>query len=329
MSNTVGPRRRGRAVPSAAAALICLAGTAGAVAAERIQAKQDDADGRLTVKIDGNEAFSYFHGEKLDLPYIVPKSPAGREMTVVKTNPYPHHRSIWFADKVQLTGQRVTDFYNALYSQADKKDPNSLFRSRIRHVKFARMETQADRALVEARLVWEMDGKTGVLDEDRTMRITALGGGEYLLDVTFALTASYGDVTFVSDAVHYAWPYVRMHPEFSVQKGGRITSSEGGVDQKGTHGTSASWMDYSNTTGGKNAGLAVLIHPADKPPRKWLTRDYGTLGPRRPDERSGKRFTITKGQGIRCRVGFLVHRGDVKAGKVAERYAEYCLPQQN
>jgi len=295
-------------------------------AAERIRFEPNEKEGRLKVAIDGKEAFTYFHGADLDLPYIVPRSPAGKAMTIVQTNPYPHHRSIWFADRVQLAGQRVGRFYNALYSRADKNDPNSLFRDRIRHVKSGPMTAKGDGASVRIDLLWELDGKTPVLDERRDVRIRALGGGEFLLDITFTVTASYGEVKFLSDAVHYAWPYVRMHPEFSVKQGGRITNSAGGVNQKGTHGKAARWVDYSNTTGGKNAGLAVFSHGSNAHPHSWLTRDYGTFGPRRADARSGKRFALPKGKSLATRIGILVHRGDVKEGKVAERYAEYAKP---
>jgi len=292
----------------------------------RIELKRDDEAGRLRAMIDGKEAFSFYYSADLDLPYIVPRSPSGKAMTVVQTNPYPHHRSLWFADTVQLAGKAKVSFYNALYSRVDKKDPNSPFRNRVRLLKLFPPSIGDGSATITAKLLWEMDRNTPVLDEHRRMRLTPLGGGEYLLDLTFTLTAAYGDVAFVSDATHYAWPYVRMTPAFSVQKGGTMTNSEGGVNQKGTHGKMARWVDYTNTIDGVAEGLAVLVHSEQKEPRRWLTRNYGTFGPRRVDARSGKKFTLAKGRSLLQRVGILVHTGDVKAGKVAERYAAYVKP---
>ena len=49
----------------------------------------------------------------------------------------------------------------------------------------------------------------------------------------------------------------------------------------------------------------------------------GTFGPRRIDAKSGKRFTLTKGQSISRRVGIYVHRGDAEEAKVAEIYQRY------
>jgi len=152
--------------------------------------------------------------------------------------------------------------------------------------------------------------------------IHSLDKGEYLIDMTFELIAAYGDVKFVSDDVHYAWPFVRMHPRFSGENGGKITADKGGTGEQATNMKTARWIDYSNTVEGETEGLAVFQFPDGKEHR-WLTREYGIFGPRRPDERSGKPFTLKKGESITQRVGILVHTGDVKTGLVAERYKQY------
>ena len=61
-----------------------------------------------------------------------------------------------------------------------------------------------------------------MLDETRKLRVVALDDGEYFVDLSWTLTAAHGDVTFRSDWVHYAWPYLRMNPAFSGQQGGII-----------------------------------------------------------------------------------------------------------
>jgi len=260
----------------------------------------------------------------VDLPHFFPvRSPSGKPLTVQQTDPYPHHRSVWFADTVQLAGARKASFYNALYSRADRKDPKSPLGDQIRQVCFSIGPAKGNQAQVGMKLVWVIDQKTPVLDEDRQMRVVALGEGQYLLDLKFTVSAAYGDVTFLSDAAHYAWPYVRMSPEFSVQKGGTMTNSEGGVNQKETNGKPAHWVDYTNTVGGVTEGLAIFSHLANGYPHLWLTRDYGTFGPRRPDPRNGKPFVLKKGESMSQRVGILVHAGDVQSGRVAERYRQY------
>jgi hypothetical protein len=116
---------------------------------------------------------------------------------------------------------------------------------------------------------------------------------------------------------------VRIHPQFSGDNGGRLFSSEGGRGQSETNNQVARWIDYSNTLDGVTEGLAVFSHAANAHPHRWLTREYGTFGPRREDRRSGKPFTLEQGESLQQRIGILVHRGDVTGGKVKQRYQQY------
>ena len=110
------------------------------------QLARDDAAGRLTVLIGGREAVVYQYGADLDLPHYWPmRSPSGKNMLVEKTEPYPHHRSFWFADTVRPEGgERDVSFYNALYSgvKTEAGDYGPPFRDRIRHVSFTRLEAR-------------------------------------------------------------------------------------------------------------------------------------------------------------------------------------------
>jgi len=291
----------------------------------KLELRRNDEAGRLHVFIDSREVLVYQYAETLDLPHYWPvNSPSGKNMLVQQTEPYPHHRSFWFADTVRLNGGREVSTYNALYS-GQKKKPETYgppFRDRIRHLAFTRCETKGRRAVIDAKLVWEMDGRQPVLEERWHLVVHALGEDEYLLDITFQLTAAFGDVQFVSDAVHYAWPYLRIHPRFSGENGGTITADNGATGQEATNMKVARWIDYSNTIESTTEGIAMFQWP-DGQEHRWLTREYGTFGPRRPDAQSGKPFTLEKGDSITQRVNVLVHRGDVKTGRVAERYQQY------
>jgi hypothetical protein len=310
----------------------------------KIELRRDDSAGRLQILIDGREALVYQYAPTLDMPHYWPlNSPGGSNMPVEQTEPYPHHRSFWFADTVRLDGGREVSFYNALYS-GRKTGENAYgppFRDHIRHKGFARLEANGGgKAVVEAELVWEMDGDAPVLKEERRLTVHGLGEGEYFLDLTFKLISAYGEIEFVSDDVHYAWPFLRLEKAWSGENGGVIVSDTGAAGQEATNMKVARWIDYSNADGGDEggaeavagaasgarsgeaAGIAVFQWPDGKDHR-WLTREYGCFGPRREDERSGKPFTLKKGESITQRVGVLVHRGDFKTGRVAERYALY------
>jgi hypothetical protein len=289
--------------------------------------QNDEASGTLRVLISGREAFVYQYAARNDLPHYWPlNSPSERSMLVRQTEPYPHHRSFWFADTVRFVGDNERDVstYNALYS-GERSGENSFgppFRDHVRHRSFLRLRAENGRAFVDSELVWEMDGDRPILDEIRHVAVHALGGGEYLLDLNFTLVSSYGDVEFVSDDVHYAWPYLRLQTRFSGDNGGVITADHGATGQEATNMQAALWIDYSNTLDGVTEGVAVVQRP-DGREHRWLTREYGCFGPRRPDDRSGKPFVLERGESLSQRVGVLVHSGDVTTGRVAERYRDY------
>ncbi len=291
----------------------------------KVELRRDDSAGRLQILIDGREVLVYQYAPSLDLPHYWPlRSPGGKNMLVQQTEPYPHHRSFWFADTVRLNGGRKVSLYNAFYS-GRKTGENAYeppFRDHIRHLRFIRLEAKGHQAVVDAELIWEMDGDTPVLKEERRLVVYTLADGEYFLGLNFKLISAYGDVEFISDDVHYAWPYLRLEKEWSGENGGKLITDTGATGQEATNLKVARWVDYSNTAAGEKAGVAVFQWP-DGQEHRWLTREYGCFGPRRPDEQSGKPFTLKKGETINQRVGILVHKGDLKAGRVAERYALY------
>ena len=288
----------------------------------------DEAE-RVDVAVDGRVVLSYQYSRQLAIPHYWPvRSPSGKLLTEQHPDPYPHHRSLWIADKVQASGLPAVDFYHSTKNLRKPNQPDLGFRHFIRHQRFGKLKATGDTVHIEAMLQWIVDGQRSVLDDQRNLRVRALGNGEYLIDLQWKLTASEGEVKFVSDAVHYAWPYVRIHPQFSGEQGGTITNDQGQTGQKETHDQGARWIDYSNTVKGNSdgkgntEGLAIFVD-ADGTPPSWLTREYGTFGPRRSKKLSGTGFTLEMDDSIGGRVGILVHRGDVESGRVADRYAQY------
>jgi hypothetical protein len=314
---------------SLVASFLAIVLTSAVWAAEpaRVQFQKLDDQGLRKVLVDGREAVVYQYGKDADMVHYFPvNSPSGKPLTIQQTEPYPHHRSFWFADTVELVGKGKASFYNALYSKPkDGRAPEGkpLYRDHIRHVEFLSDKTAGDQGEIGMKILWEMQYDVPVLDEVRQMRVKALGQGQYLLDVTFTVTASYGDVNFLSDAAHYAWPYIRMAPDFSVQKGGKMINSEGGVNQAETHGKPARWIDYSGTVDGRTEGLAFFCPPEGDAPFTWLTRDYGTFGPRRAEPQNGKPFPLKQGASLKRRIGVLVHAGDAASAEVGKRYEEF------
>lgn len=286
---------------------------------------RDDAAGTLAVLVGDREAVVFRYGPEVDIPHYWPlRSPSGRNMLVQKTEPYPHHRSFWFADTVRPeAGERDLSFYNALYSgtKTEAGDYVAPFRERIRLVSLPTVVARNGRAEIVAELSWSSDDRP-VIAEKRRLVVHSLGGGEYLLDFAWTLTPAAGDVAFISDDVHYAWPFLRLDPVWNGEHGGRIASDTGATGQEATNMKPALWIDYSNTVDGVTEGVAVFQFP-DGRKHRWLTREYGCFGPRRSDDLSGKPFTLKKGESLTQRVGVLVHSGDVASGHVRECYEKY------
>lgn len=299
---------------------------------DRVAVDIDDEADRLTVTVEGQTAFVYCYEPSVDLPHFDPfNSPGGRAMTVKITEPYPHHRSFWVAEeRVQLEGRsEKANIYTSLYSGVKDKEkskwPVAPYTRRVKHVEFSPVKTSGDSVEFDERLTW-MDGDVKLLDELRHYRVRALEDGEYFLDFAFQLKAAYGDLTIRRDSSHYAIPYIRMNDTFNVREGGgRIVNSEGSVNQSGTHNKKASWVDYSapRDEGDQWEGIACFIHPSQNPPHRWLTRDYGTWGPRGPEGYHNATFKIPQGESYDQRVGLLIHKGNAATGKVARRYQAY------
>ncbi len=319
------PARPSAAAFSFIAVLAALAALASCASPPAVTVVRDDAAGALTVSVGGREAFVFRYGGDVDLPHYWPlRTPSGRNLLVRKTEPYPHHRSFWFADTVRPAGgDRDLSFYNALYSgtRTGSGEYAAPFRERVRLASFPKIGAEGGRAELVAELVWESDGRA-ILLETRQLTVHSLGTGEYLLDLVWTLAPASGGVAFVSDDVHYAWPFLRLDPPWNGEHGGRLVSDTGASGEKATNMKPALWIDYSNTVDGVTEGVAVFQYP-DGREHRWLTREYGCFGPRRPDEQSGRPFTLEPGRTLSQRAAVLVHRGDAVSGRVRERYAAY------
>ncbi|MCK7482999.1 MAG: PmoA family protein [Candidatus Moduliflexus flocculans] len=197
-------------------------------------------------------------------------------------------------------GRRTRDlsFYNALYSRDQDRGPGTTplpsatgsASSRSR-----RSKPTDDRAEIVAELVWESDGRP-VLDETRRLVVHSLGAGGVPprpdLDPDPGRTA-----TSPSSATTSTTPgpsSVSTRPG-TASTAAASSSDTGATGQEATNMKPALWIDYSNTVDGVTEGVAVFQYP-DGREHRWLTREYGCFGPRRPDDRSGKPFTLKDGR---------------------------------
>lgn len=313
--------RRSRWLAAALAGLLgaCASSApAPAPATPSVTIERDDDAGELRLVLGGRTALGWQYHARHAFPHWFPlTSPSGRHLLVQQTEPYPHHRAMWIADKVQLGDGPIADFYHC-----EQNRTAAGYRHVIRQLAMPRADVQDGAGVVEVALQWLVDGQVPVLDDQRRFRLQPLADGEFLLDLEWTLRAAHGPVTFHSDWVHYAWPFLRIDRQFAVERGGVLQDDVARRSQGGTDGQYANWIDVSCKTADGAEGVAVFT-PQDGQWRKWLTRDYGTFGPRRPDAQSGRRFTLATGETLQGRVRLYVHHGFADDGRVAARYRDY------
>jgi hypothetical protein len=116
---------------------------------------------------------------------------------------------------------------------------------------------------------------------------------------------------------------------------GVVTAADGATakapakDNLPMWGKHSDWNDYSGSVGGKVVGIAILDHPKNAHRAAWHTRAYGLMAANPFGRASfpagkGELVKLAKGEHLKLRYGILLHTGDAKEGKVAERFAAFA-----
>ncbi len=285
--------------------------------------ERDERAGHLRLWDDDHLVFGWRFGEEVPLPHCFPlRTPSGRDLLTETPELYPHHQGLWLADKVQPEGGKVVDFYHYPKNQRDPADVTKGYHHAMRERSAPETAIVGSQARMSSTLDWVIEGIGSVVTDRRRASLELLPDREWVLDLSWEWQATSGPVRFLSDWIHYGWPYLRLHPQYSPEKGGRIVDDQGRVGSDRLHGQYANWVDASATIEGVTEGVAIFRNQPHEWCR-WLARDYGTFGPRRPDRQSGTNFTLAPGESLTGSVRILVHRGDEISGKIASRYRQF------
>jgi hypothetical protein len=150
----------------------------------------------------------------------------------------------------------------------------------------------------------------------QTLRVSAkacAGGTLLVLDAAFRSDEgdfAFGDQEEMGVGLRVATP-------LTVKAGGRMTDSEGRVNEKGIWGKSAAWCDYSGTHDGWRLGVTLIPDPSNFRASWWHVRDYGVMvanpfGRAAMTKGEPSRVAVRKGEVFRLRFGAWLHarRGD-------------------
>ena len=323
-------------------ALICFQQPA--LAADTGFAIEKTSGGGVTVKVNG-QVFAEYVVDQANKPYLAPVfGPTGKQMTrnyPMKTvageqTDHPHHRGICFGNE----GLAGVDTWSEpkSYEAAEAKKPGSTAARAKgigfnKHREYKELTADAKHAVVAAAGdITNVDGKK-LLEEEHRMTFRA-DGDTRTIDFDIDYIASEGPIT-IKDAKDAGFS-IRVPSEMAVEieknkKGsGHLMNSEGNTDAD-TWGKRAKWCDYYGTVGGDAVGVAILNHPSSfRYPTPWHSRTYGlftanAFGPHSLDKTAEDgTLELKKGERIKLRHRLVFHKGDEKAGKIAEAFEAYA-----
>jgi hypothetical protein len=187
---------------------------------------------------------------------------------------------------------------------------------------------------VHAKNTWQDKDHKPVIAEEREYRFYATRPDMRMFDETVTFTAAYGKVLF-KDTKEGGIVAFRIRPDLTeLSKNGVITNASGAHGMKECWGKPSPWCDYSGPVPGNGVrGIAVFDNPANlRYPTCWHVRDYGLNGANCfglsyfTEKKENGDYTLEDGKTLTFTYRVLIHSGDVKDAKIAERYADYVKP---
>jgi len=261
-------------------------------------------DAQLSFEMDGREVLRYHYADRHPKPFFFPViGPGGRPVTRLghphDPHGHRHHYSLWVAHS-DVNG---CDFWSFGRKHG-----------RIVHDRLVKIE-DGDRAALTVRAQWLDDQQKPLLADERVWTFTPLyetwaGGkfGEFFLDLTLSVTPIAAAVTL--GKTPFGLLAVRVAKTMGVHDGGgRITHSEGGVNESQVLWRRARWCDYSGSAapGRVVNGITLFDHPLNpRHPTYFHVRDDGWMG---ASLTYAEPLDVTQEQPLTLRYRFWIHTG--------------------
>jgi hypothetical protein len=317
------------------------------LAADPAVSVEKNQDGGFVVKADGKPFTTYVVNEA-NKPYLWPVfGPTGKHMTRAypmqnvegEKQDHPHHRGVNYghestgfpgwettAASGKVTGGGQT--WAELKTFKEGAKPIALLGS-IKHIEYKEIRASGSEAVVmDVCEHLDPNGKR-FMTEERRMVFKATADAR-IIDWDQDFIATDGDVRF--DDRKDAGLSIRVPTSMSVDTklGGRIITSEGLKDAD-AWSKAAKWVDYNGPVEGEHLGVAMFNHPSSlRYPTRWHVRTYGlfTANPFaqkqfNKDEAEAP-VDLKKGERIKLRHRFLLHKGDEKNARIQEAFDAYA-----
>jgi hypothetical protein len=267
---------------------------------------------KVVLTVAGKLFTEYLFTAESKYPYFFPVNGprSGRSVTTRRTEPYPHHSSLFFGcDKVN----------GGNYWQ------EGLERGRIASKAMKLIRAAGNEVAFEQDCRWERPGADVPFDDHRRILVSAPSPDLRAIDFEITLTAR-NKVRI--DKTNHSLFAARLAPELAVQGGGQLINAYGEESERGTFGRVAPWMDARGSREGETEGLAIFCHPKNRwHPAPWFTRDYGFFSPT-PLWWLEKRFIeFAPGEKLHLRYRVLVHAGQPTKEKLQMEFEKWSGPQ--
>jgi hypothetical protein len=290
------------------------------VAPLRAEVTVEKSDSGMIVKVDG-QLFTEYLTESGNKPVLWPIiGPTGKAVTrgypiapqPGETNDHIHQRGLWFTHG---------DVNGVMFWNQEKGS------GMIVHREFVK-QAGGESGIIATRNDWLAPDGRRVCSDDRVYRFSADEDAR-IIDAELTLHASDGELTLGDNKEGSFGLRVADTMRLEARRGGKIVNSEGAENDR-TWGRAAKWVDYHGPVEDETLGVAILDHPLNKNhPTGWHVRGYGLFAANPftrkafdPKQAVGT-VVVPQGESITYRYRILVHRGDEKTGKIAERYAEF------
>ncbi|MBM3289066.1 MAG: hypothetical protein FJY92_02845 [Candidatus Hydrogenedentes bacterium] len=276
-----------------------------AASAEPLRVEATAAPDEVRVMVAGKLFTAYKFAKSQKYPYLFPVAgPATwKTVTTETSEPYPHHRSLFFAcDKVNGSNywQDTNDTGQIVSQGATIAEPAGY------------------RVVIEDTCLWQRPG--GEPDLRDTRRIAVAAPSELVRTVDFEIALEPMKDVRIEKSNHALFA-ARVVPELSVAKGGRLVNAEGKEKEAGTFGAASAWCSYSGDRGGVREGIAIFQHPQNRwYPAPWFTRDYGFFSPTPMYWLENGYVDLPKGEKLTLRYRVVVFVGEPDLAQMFDEY---------
>jgi hypothetical protein len=245
-----------------------------------------------------------------------------------ETKDHPHQKSLWFCHgdvipdgvelKTKIKGVDGVDFWS------EAPGHGKIVCTEVGSPKLEKSHGQ-----VTTKNEWRTADGVKIMDETRTIHLYDLGDARlFVFDID--LHASAGAITF-GDTKEGSFG-IRINDAIREAAGkGKLETADGKTGEKSLWGHPSAWCDYSGPIDGKTVGVAVFDDPTNPHKATWHSRGYGLMAANPfgrvksfPSQKDKPDLVkLAKGEHLKLRYGVLIHAGDAKEAKVAEKYQQF------